>query len=63
MAEKKIIGLDFTNNEVRMVQMTGKGKSTSLDRYAVGPIPAGVFQGGRVVETARFADVIKVAHS
>lgn len=59
MAEKKIIGLDFTNNEIRMVQVSGKGKSITMDRYALGKIPAGVFQGGRVVETARFADVVK----
>ncbi|MCD6216820.1 type IV pilus assembly protein PilM [bacterium] len=59
MAEKKIIGLDFTNNEIRMVQVSGKGKNVMLERYAVGAIPAGVFQGGRVVETARFADVVK----
>jgi type IV pilus assembly protein PilM len=59
MAEKKMIGLDFTNNEIRMVQVGVKGKSVVLERYAVGVIPPGVFQGGRVVETARFADVIK----
>ena len=59
MADKKIIGLDFTTNEIRMVQVTGKGKSVTLERYAVGTIPSGVFQGGRVVETARFADVVK----
>jgi type IV pilus assembly protein PilM len=59
MAEKKMIGLDFTNNEIRMVQVGVKGKSVVLERYAVGIIPPGVFQGGRVVETARFADVIK----
>ncbi|MFH1515740.1 MAG: type IV pilus assembly protein PilM [bacterium] len=59
MADKKIIGLDFTSNEIRMVQVTGKGKSVTLERYAVGTIPSGVFQGGRVVETARFADVVK----
>lgn len=54
-----MIGLDFTNNEIRMVQLSSHGKSAVLERYAVGAIPAGVFQGGRVVETARFADVIK----
>lgn len=59
MAEKKMIGLDFTNNEIRMVQVSVKGKGVVLERYAVGAIPPGVFQGGRVVETARFADVIK----
>ena len=59
MADKKIIGIDFTNNEMRMVQLSGKGKSAVLERYAAGPIPSGVFQGGRIVETARFADVIK----
>jgi len=59
MAEKKIIGLDFTNNEIRMVQVSGKGKAGVLERYASGVIPPGVFQSGRVIETARFADVIK----
>lgn len=59
MAEKRIIGIDFTNNELRLVEVVQKGKGAVLEHFAVGEIPAGVFAAGKVVEVDRLRSVIK----
>jgi|GEM_PF-6522573 len=59
MAEKRIIGIDFTNSELRLVEVVQKGKSAVLEHFAVGEIPAGVFAAGKVVEVDRLRSVIK----
>ena len=59
MAEKKIIGIDFTNREVRISQISYGRGLPRLERFAVGPIPEGVFSGGRLVEPGRLSDTIK----
>jgi type IV pilus assembly protein PilM len=59
MAEKKVIGIDFTNQEIRMAQVSiGRGLP-KLERFALGPIPEGVFSGGRLVEPGKLAEAIK----
>ncbi|HDS30117.1 MAG TPA: hypothetical protein ENN67_03650, partial [Firmicutes bacterium] len=59
MAEKKLIGVDFTENEIRLTQVSMGRGIPRVERYAIGPIPDGVFSGGRLVEPVRFAEAIK----
>jgi len=59
MADKKIVGIDFTNREVRIAQIAYGRGLPKLERYAVGPIPDGVFSGGRLVEPGRLSETIK----
>lgn len=59
MAEKRIIGIDFTNTELRLVEVVQKGKQVVLEHFAVGEIPPGVFAAGKVVEVDRLRTVIK----
>ena len=59
MAEKKVIGLDFTTREIRMAQISYGRGLPKIERFAIGPIPDGVFSGGRLVEPGRLAESIK----
>jgi len=59
MADKKIIGIDFTNREIRIAQVSYGRGLPRIERFAIGPIPEGVFQGGRLVEPGRLAESIK----
>ncbi len=59
MAEKKIIGIDFTHHEIRLAQVSYSRGLPRLERFAIGPIPDGVFSGGRLVEPVRLAETIK----
>ncbi|HEX9745839.1 MAG TPA: type IV pilus assembly protein PilM [bacterium] len=59
MAEKKIVGIDFTNREIRMTQVSYGRGLPKLERFAIGPIPDGVFSGGRLAEPNRLAATIK----
>ncbi|HYE77311.1 MAG TPA: hypothetical protein VEI97_04925, partial [bacterium] len=59
MAEKRVIGIDFTNTEIRLVEVVQKGKNTVLEHFAVGEIPPGVFAAGKVVEVDRLRTTIK----
>jgi len=59
MAEKKVIGIDFTNREIRMVQVAYGRGLPKVERFAVGPIPDGVFQGGKLVEQNALSSAIK----
>ncbi len=59
MADRKIIGIDFTNREIRIAQIAyGKGLPR-IERFAIGPIPDGVFSGGRLAEPGRLSEAIK----
>ncbi|MEO7993598.1 MAG: type IV pilus assembly protein PilM [bacterium] len=59
MAEKRVLGIDFTSNEIRLVEVVQKGKGASMEHFAVGEIPPGVFAAGKVVEVDRLRTVIK----
>ena len=59
MAEKKVIGIDFTTREIRMAQIAYGRGLPKIERFAIGPIPEGVFSGGRLVEPGRLAEAIK----
>jgi len=59
MAEKKVIGIDFTNREIRMVQVSAGRGLPRVERFAIGPIPDGVFQGGRLMEPGRLSEAVK----
>jgi len=59
MADKKVVGVDFTNREIRMAQISYGRGLPKVERFAIGPIPDGVFQGGRLVEPGRLAEAIK----
>lgn len=57
--KKLDIGLDLTSNELRCVALSRKGKEITLERFAVGEIPASVFAAGRVAEPAELGARIK----
>jgi len=59
MADKKIVGIDFTSREIRLAQVSYSRGLPKLERFALGPIPDGVFSGGRLVEPGRLAETIK----
>jgi len=59
MAEKKVIGIDFTNREIRMVQVSYSRGLPKVERFAIGPIPDGVFQGGKLMEQNALSNAIK----
>lgn len=59
MAEKKVVGIDFTTREIRMAQIAYGRGLPKIERFAIGPIPDGVFSGGRLVEPGRLAEAIK----
>jgi type IV pilus assembly protein PilM len=59
MAEKKLVGIDFTQNEIRMAQISVGRGLPRVERFAIGPIPDGVFSGGRLAEPTRLAESIK----
>jgi type IV pilus assembly protein PilM len=65
MANKKApskrvdVGLDLTSNELRCVALSKRGKEITLERFAIGDIPASVFAAGRVAEPAELGARIK----
>ncbi len=59
MADKKVVGIDFTNREIRLTQVAYGRGLPRVERFAIGPIPDGVFTGGRLVEPGRLAESIK----
>jgi type IV pilus assembly protein PilM len=59
MAEKKLVGIDFTNREIRIAQVSVGHGAPRLERFALGAIPDGVFSGGRLAEPARLSEAIR----
>ena len=59
MAEKKVIGIDFTNREIRMVQVAYGRGLPKIERFAIGQVPDGVFQGGKLMDQNVLASAIK----
>ncbi|MCX6645539.1 MAG: type IV pilus assembly protein PilM [bacterium] len=59
MADKKVVGLDFTTKEIRMAQISYGRGLPKVERVAIGPIPDGVFSGGKLVEPVKLAETIK----
>ena len=59
MAEKKIVGIDLTSREIRIVQLSGGRAGVTLEKFAIGPIPPGAIQGGRISDPGKLADAIR----
>ncbi len=59
MADKKIVGIDLTSREIRMVQVSGSRASVTLEKFAIGPIPPGSMQGGRISDPGKLAEAIR----
>lgn len=59
MAEKKIVGIDLTSREIRIVQLSGGRAGVTLEKFAIGPIPPGAIQGGRINDPGKLSDAIR----
>ena len=59
MAEKKMVGIDLTSREIRIVQVTGSRAGMRLEKFAIGAIPAGAIQGGRIADPHKLSEAIR----
>jgi len=55
---KSFIGIDFLSNQVRITQISKKGKEVKLERVTVGEIPPEIFRLGKVSDVGALAEVL-----
>jgi len=59
MADKKIVGIDLTSREIRIVQLSGGRAGVTLEKFAIGAIPPGSIQGGRISDPNKLSEAIR----
>ncbi len=52
------VGIDFLSNQVRISQLSRKGKEIRLEKVAFGTIPSDIYRGGRIANIAGLAEVL-----
>ncbi|MBD61256.1 hypothetical protein CL645_00075 [bacterium] len=57
--KKSVVGFDFQDNSIRVVQMTKKKKEMVLERAAFIPMDGSVWKMGRIQDQAKFLEALK----
>ncbi len=57
--KKAVVGIDFQDNSIRVVQMTKRKKEMILERAAFIPMDASVWKMGRIQDQEKFFEILK----
>jgi type IV pilus assembly protein PilM len=59
---KQVVGLDLGSNSIKMVELTGVGRTFKMTNFGMSPIPEGVVDGGEIIDPAALSQIILALH-